>query len=174
MASVLPELSVLYGVWADVSAVNAWRDAAVQWWCRQRRLPGYQPGGQICGVQIWLRIWRSYDKVLNTCTRILSLLYFLMLFYVLTRCPELYVMIFAAGVRSRSVWTRGMNWGCPAQQRAVSFKWTARSQWKESLKYFIFVSFKAALCHFWTQGGRISVLTLHKWHAFDKKKHFVN
>ncbi len=152
VASLLSELSVFYGVWADVSAVDARRDAAVQWWCRQRRLPGYQPGGQICGVQIWLWLWRSYNKVQNI---LLSVsIPFLLLLYFLTRWPILYVMICATGVKSRSVWTHGMSWGCLAQQRAVSFRWTASGQWKESLRYFVSVLFKATLWDFRPQEGR--------------------
>lgn len=63
VASVLSKLLVLYGVWADVQAFSTWWDSAVQWRCRQRWLPGHQPGGSICRVQIWLWLWRSNNKV---------------------------------------------------------------------------------------------------------------
>lgn len=139
LASVLSELSVLHGVWADISAIDARWDAAVQWWRGQRRLPGYKPGGQIRRVQIWLRLWRSSHKVLDRSPLILFCVTFsfLFLWYYLTRCPIPNVMICATGVRSRSVWTHGMSWGCLAQQRVVSCRWTARGQWKELLRYFI-------------------------------------
>lgn len=43
-------------------------------------------------------------------------------------------MLVAAGVKSRSAWTRGTSWECPAQQRVASFRWTARGQWRGSLR----------------------------------------
>lgn len=63
VASVLPELPLFHGVWGDILAISAQRGAAVQWWCRQQRLPCYKLGGQIFRVQVWLRLWRSCYKV---------------------------------------------------------------------------------------------------------------
>lgn len=171
MASVLPKLSVLYGVWADISSVDTWWYAAVQRWRRQRRLPGYQPGGQIRRVQIRLRLWRSYNKVRKRCTLILFSVSFAVssLSYAITGWPVLNVMICASGVKSRSLWTHGMSWECPALQRAVSFRWTARGQWKELLRYFGYYTILYSLStkYMWKKGFRLSQCDMYdlyvKW-----------
>lgn len=48
---------------------------------------------------------------------------------------SLHMMISAAGVRSRSVWTHGMSWRCPAQRRVASCRWTVKGQRRGLLRY---------------------------------------
>lgn len=138
LASVLSELSVLHGVWTDVSPIDPRWDTAVQWRCRQWRFPGYKYGGQICRIQIWLWLWRSCHKVFEWCILFCVDFYFLPpIFsnYIVTN-----VIIFATGVKSRLVWTHGMSCGCLAPQRVESYKWTARSRWKELLRSWCFLN----------------------------------
>lgn len=151
VASVLSELSVLHGVWADVLAVDARRDAAVQRWRRQRRLPGYQPGGQICRVQIWLWLWRSYDKVLKWCTCILfsvSFTFFI-IFSNLYCVWRSVLQEWGADQSGHMAWAEGVSYSKEWHPSGGQPKANGRNCWG-----ILFVLPKAAICHFWPQEGR--------------------